>query len=152
MDILAFMKPTREVVTVRVESSLSEALATMEKYRFTSIPIIDARGRYAGTAERGRSALGDQEPARLRHGEGIRLASSEKSSGTATTIRSRRRRRSTSSSTRPPTRTSCRSSTRPASCSASSPARPCSTISSNTSSSCCKKKSPVGSSADGRFS
>jgi len=53
MDILAFMKPTREVVTVRAESSLSEALATMEKYRFTSVPIIDARGCYAGTLSEG---------------------------------------------------------------------------------------------------
>ncbi|MDP3130420.1 MAG: CBS domain-containing protein [Bacillota bacterium] len=53
MDILAFMKPTREVVTVRVESSLVEALGTMEKYRFTSVPIIDARGYYVGTLSEG---------------------------------------------------------------------------------------------------
>jgi CBS domain-containing protein len=53
MDILAFVKPKREIIYVFDDFSISEALKTMEEFRFTSIPILSREGNYVGTLTEG---------------------------------------------------------------------------------------------------
>lgn len=53
MDIIAFVKPKREVIYVFDDTSVQEALHTLEQYRYTSIPIINREGFYVGTISEG---------------------------------------------------------------------------------------------------
>lgn len=53
MDISAFVKPKNEVIFVYDDESVHDALQTMEKSRYTSIPIITRDGKYAGTLTEG---------------------------------------------------------------------------------------------------
>ncbi|HOW37824.1 MAG TPA: CBS domain-containing protein [Candidatus Izemoplasmatales bacterium] len=53
MEIMAFMKPKVEVVFVFDDQTIREAMEKMEKFRFTSIPIIHREGFYVGTLTEG---------------------------------------------------------------------------------------------------
>jgi len=53
MDISAFIKTKSEVIFVYDDQSLHDALETMEKSRFTSIPILSRDGKYVGTITEG---------------------------------------------------------------------------------------------------
>lgn len=53
MDISAFLKPKSEVIFVYDDQSIHDALETMEKSRYTSIPIISRDGRYVGSLTEG---------------------------------------------------------------------------------------------------
>jgi CBS domain-containing protein len=53
MEIMAFMKPKVEVVFVFDDQPIREAMEKMEKYRFTSIPILNREGFYVGTLTEG---------------------------------------------------------------------------------------------------
>lgn len=53
MDISAFLKPMNEVILIYDDQSIHDALETMEKSRYTSIPIISRDGRYVGTLTEG---------------------------------------------------------------------------------------------------
>ncbi len=53
MDIMAFVKPKREVIYVFDDTSVKEALQTLEKYRYTSIPILNRDGYYVGSISEG---------------------------------------------------------------------------------------------------
>ena len=53
MDISAFLKPKNEVILTYDDQSIHDALETMEKSRYTSIPIISRDGRYVGTLTEG---------------------------------------------------------------------------------------------------
>ena len=53
MDISAFIKPKNEVIFVFDDQSIHDALETMEKSRYTSIPILSREGKYVGTLTEG---------------------------------------------------------------------------------------------------
>lgn len=53
MDISAFLKPKNEVILIYDDQSIHDALETMEKSRYTSIPIISRDGKYVGTLTEG---------------------------------------------------------------------------------------------------
>lgn len=53
MNIAFFLTPKEEVVCETPNSSLGQILDTMEKYRYTAIPLIDNKGKYVGTLTEG---------------------------------------------------------------------------------------------------
>lgn len=53
MDIRSFIKPKNEVVYLFDDYTLKTALEEMEKYCYTSIPIINREGNYVGTITEG---------------------------------------------------------------------------------------------------
>lgn len=53
MNILAFMRSKEELVYLYEDMTLEEALAKMEKHRFTSVPMINREGYYVGTITEG---------------------------------------------------------------------------------------------------
>jgi CBS domain-containing protein len=53
MNLLFFLTPKSELVVVREDNTLDKVLSTMEKSRYTGIPVIDKRGHYIGTLTEG---------------------------------------------------------------------------------------------------
>lgn len=53
MTMNSFLKPFYELALVYVDQTLSEALETMTKHRFTSIPVITRDQKYVGTLSEG---------------------------------------------------------------------------------------------------
>ncbi len=53
MNIAFFLLPKKEVVYLTNNSTMRQALEKMEYHRHTAIPLIDERGRYAGTITEG---------------------------------------------------------------------------------------------------
>lgn len=53
MTITSFLKPFYELALVYDDQPLSEALATMTKHRFTSLPVITRNQKYVGTISEG---------------------------------------------------------------------------------------------------
>ncbi|MFA5007572.1 MAG: CBS domain-containing protein [Candidatus Izemoplasmatales bacterium] len=53
MDILSFMKPLTEVVFVRDDSSIADALSVFKRFRYQSIPVVGQDGSYAGSLSEG---------------------------------------------------------------------------------------------------
>lgn len=53
MNIQSFLKPFYDVTLVYDDQALGEALATMTKHRFTSIPVISRDLKYVGTLTEG---------------------------------------------------------------------------------------------------
>lgn len=53
MEILAFIKPKHEVIYVKDNTTIKDALIKMEEHRYTAIPIIDTEGKYFGTLTEG---------------------------------------------------------------------------------------------------
>ena len=49
MNILFFLTPKSEVIYVNEEDTVGQAMDTMEKYKYSAVPIITKAGRYAGT-------------------------------------------------------------------------------------------------------
>ncbi|MFA6611576.1 MAG: CBS domain-containing protein, partial [Bacilli bacterium] len=61
MKILSFIKPKSEVVFVYRDDTVKDALAKLEKTRFSSIPILDREGYYVGTLAEGDLLWGIKE-------------------------------------------------------------------------------------------
>jgi CBS domain-containing protein len=53
MNIAFFLTPKQDVVWVSSTASLLEALAHMEPYRHSAVPMLDPEGRYVGTLAEG---------------------------------------------------------------------------------------------------
>ena len=53
MNILFFLKPKSEIAFLYDDFSVRQALEKMEYHRYTSVPIINRRGRYIGTITEG---------------------------------------------------------------------------------------------------
>ena len=53
MNILFFLKPKSEVSYLYEDDSLRQTLETMERYRYSAVPIIDRKGCYVGTLTEG---------------------------------------------------------------------------------------------------
>lgn len=53
MNILFYLVPKAEVVFVSDEDTVSKAMEILEKYRYTSVPILSKNGGYAGTLREG---------------------------------------------------------------------------------------------------
>lgn len=53
MNILFFLTPKSEVIYVNEEDTVGQAMDTMEKYKYSAVPIITKAGRYAGTLTEG---------------------------------------------------------------------------------------------------
>lgn len=53
MNILFFLKPKIDVVYVDDQATLRQAMEKMEFHRYSSVPIIDRRGKYVGTLSEG---------------------------------------------------------------------------------------------------
>ncbi|MFA7010637.1 MAG: CBS domain-containing protein [Bacilli bacterium] len=61
MKILSFIKPKSEVVFVYHDDTVKDALAKLEKTRFSSIPILNREGYYVGTLAEGDLLWGIKE-------------------------------------------------------------------------------------------
>lgn len=53
MNIAFFLIPKNEVVYLPLNCTMRQALEKMEYHRYTAVPLIDERGRYAGTITEG---------------------------------------------------------------------------------------------------
>jgi len=53
MNIAFFLLPKQEVVCLTLEATLRQTLERMEHHRYTSVPILDREGCYAGTVTEG---------------------------------------------------------------------------------------------------
>ncbi len=53
MNIAFFLLPKQEVVCLTLESTLRQTLERMEYHRYTSVPLLDNNGQYAGTITEG---------------------------------------------------------------------------------------------------
>lgn len=53
MNVAFFLTPKNEVVSLEKNMTIEQAMDTMEAYRFTSVPVIDHRGRYISTLSEG---------------------------------------------------------------------------------------------------
>jgi CBS domain-containing protein len=53
MNIAFFLLPKSEVVYMPVKSTMRQALERMEYHRYTAVPLIDEKGKYAGTITEG---------------------------------------------------------------------------------------------------
>jgi len=53
MNIAFFLLPKDEVKYLDPESTVRQALEKMKHHRFTSVPLVDDKGRYAGTMTEG---------------------------------------------------------------------------------------------------
>lgn len=53
MNIAFFLTPKEDVVHACINSTMRQALEKMERSGYTAIPLIDDRGKYAGTLTEG---------------------------------------------------------------------------------------------------
>jgi CBS domain-containing protein len=53
MNIAFFLVPKNEVIILPLNSTMRQALEKMEYHRYTAIPLVDERGKYAGTITEG---------------------------------------------------------------------------------------------------
>ncbi|MDQ0242771.1 CBS domain-containing protein [Bacillus fengqiuensis] len=53
MNIAFFLIPKNEVATIEIESTVRQALEKMEHHKYTSVPLIDEKGKYKGTLTEG---------------------------------------------------------------------------------------------------
>ena len=53
MNIAFFLLPKQDVVCLTLESTLRQTLERMEFHRYTSVPMLDNNGEYAGTITEG---------------------------------------------------------------------------------------------------
>ena len=53
MNILFFLKPKKEVIYINSNSTIRQALEKMERYRYTTVPILNDEGEYVGTLSEG---------------------------------------------------------------------------------------------------
>ncbi|MCI8765333.1 MAG: CBS domain-containing protein [Lachnospiraceae bacterium] len=73
MNILFFITPKSEVACVYEEDSLRQALERMEYHQYSSVPILNRNGEYAGTLTEGDLLWGikNQYNLNLREAESI---------------------------------------------------------------------------------
>ncbi len=73
MNILFFITPKSEVACVYEEDSLRQALERMEYHKYSSVPILNRNGEYAGTLTEGDLLWGikNQYNLNLREAESI---------------------------------------------------------------------------------
>mgnify|MGYP001027881099 CR=1 FL=1 len=53
MNILFFLKPKSEIAYIRTDDTLRQAIQKMEYHKYSSIPILNKNGKYAGTITEG---------------------------------------------------------------------------------------------------
>ena len=53
MNIAFFLTPKSEVIFEKVSSTMRRAMERMEYHRYTSIPLVDDKGKYVGTLTEG---------------------------------------------------------------------------------------------------
>lgn len=53
MNISFFLTPKNEVIYEKLSSTMRQAIERMEFHTYTAIPILDNKGRYAGTLTEG---------------------------------------------------------------------------------------------------
>ncbi|EIT85766.1 cbs domain protein [Fictibacillus macauensis ZFHKF-1] len=53
MNIAFFLLPKEEVACLNINSTIRQALEKMEYHRYTAIPVLDDKGRYAETITEG---------------------------------------------------------------------------------------------------
>jgi CBS domain-containing protein len=53
MKIAFFLTPKEKVTYLSLDSTMAQALKIMESNRFTAVPLIDGKGKYAGTLTEG---------------------------------------------------------------------------------------------------
>lgn len=53
MNIAFFLVPKSEVICLYIWCTMRQALEKMEYHRYTAVPLIDHRGRFAGTLTEG---------------------------------------------------------------------------------------------------
>jgi CBS domain-containing protein len=53
MNVAFFLTPKHEVVTLEKKLTIGQALEVMSKYKYTSVPVVDERGRYVNTLSEG---------------------------------------------------------------------------------------------------
>ncbi len=53
MNIAFFLTPKSEVIFEKVSSTMQRAMERMEYHRYTSIPLVDDKGKYVGTLTEG---------------------------------------------------------------------------------------------------
>jgi len=53
MNIALFLTPKREVVTLNHRFTIGEAMDVMSEYRYSSVPVIDRKGRFVNALSEG---------------------------------------------------------------------------------------------------
>lgn len=53
MNIAFFLTPKKDVVHIKANATMRQALEKMEYHSYTAIPIIDEKGKYIGTLTEG---------------------------------------------------------------------------------------------------
>ena len=53
MNILFYLVPKAEVIFVSDEDTVQAAMETLEKCRYTSVPVLSRNGSYVGTLREG---------------------------------------------------------------------------------------------------
>lgn len=53
MNIAFFLTPKKDVIHLKNNTTMQEAVNTMYKYRYTAVPIINEKGKYVGTLTEG---------------------------------------------------------------------------------------------------
>jgi CBS domain-containing protein len=53
VNIAFFLLPKSEVIFLSIQATVRQALEKMEYHRYTSVPLIDEDGKYAGTVTEG---------------------------------------------------------------------------------------------------
>lgn len=53
MNIAFFLLPKKDVIYLTINNTLRQALEKMEYHRYSAIPLIDEKGRYAATITEG---------------------------------------------------------------------------------------------------
>ncbi|RNC29621.1 MAG: CBS domain-containing protein YkuL [Candidatus Dichloromethanomonas elyunquensis] len=53
MNIAFFLIPKKDVVYLKVNSTMRQALERMEYHGYAAVPLVDSQGRYAGTLTEG---------------------------------------------------------------------------------------------------
>lgn len=81
MNILFFLKPKKEVVYINSNATIRQALEKMERYRYTTVPILNDDGEYVGTLSEGDILweIKNRNSFDLKTAESIKIGSIEKS-------------------------------------------------------------------------
>ncbi len=53
MNVAFFLIPKKELVYIKFNSTMRQALEKMEYHRYSAVPLVDEEGRYAGTLTEG---------------------------------------------------------------------------------------------------
>ena len=53
MNIAFFLTPKEEVIWISADSTMRQVIEKMEFHRYSALPLVDTRGKYAGTITEG---------------------------------------------------------------------------------------------------